>query len=255
MSGYFSYDIDTNPYLPLEHFQYIVPSYYQTGIIDGADNDYCPHVDIQGFQRPFGDHDGDLIAQCDIGAYEVLSTKPNILANGIADHLVLNTSDLLTLTITLDTKSPSASAEGWVYADTPMGPYYFNSATNSWQPGQGASYQQGILEFTSQQTIPVSGFPEGLYKFYFNVDNDIDGWNLHVVNAAKVEVLLVPPKSCDANGDSNIDRNDIILIMTARNTPATGSSDPRDNDGDGIITVLDARQCVLQCDLNNCAVQ
>ncbi len=251
---FFSYDVETDPYLPfLEHFQYIVPSYDLTEITDGADNDYCPHVDIQGFQRPFGDIDGDFIAQCDIGAYEVLSTKPNILANGIADYLALNASDLLTLTITLGTRYSSAPAEWWVYADTPMGPYYFNSVTNSWQPGQGASYQQAMFE--SQKTIPVSSFPAGLYKFYFNVDHDVDGENFHVLNAAEVEVLLVPTKSCDANGDDNVDRNDIVLIMAARNTAATGSSDPRDHDGDGIITVLDARQCIFQCDLNNCAVQ
>lgn len=251
---FFSYDVETDPYLPLEHFQYIVPSYDLVGIIGGADNDYCPHVDIQGFQRPFDYFfDGDFIAQCDIGAYEVLSTKPNILANGISDYLVLNASDLLTLTITLGTRYSSAPAEWWVYADTPMGPYYFNSVTNSWQPGQGASYQQAMFE--SQKTIPVSGFPAGSYKFYFNVDHGVDGQNLHVLNAAEVEVLLVLPKSCDANGDDNVDRNDITLIMAARNTAATGSGDPRDHDGDGIITVLDARQCIFQCDLNNCAVQ
>ncbi len=253
-NGSFYYEIGTDYYLPLENFQYIVPAHYQADVIDGANDDYCPHIDIEGFQRPF-EADGDGVAQCDIGVYEILSKKLDIFANDVADYLVLNTSDLLTLTISLSSRDLPASAEWWVYADTAMGPYYFDSSTNSWQPGQGVSYQRGITEFDSQQAIPVSGFPAGLYKFYFNVDTMIDGVNNNRDNAAGVEVLLEPPKSCDANGDNNIDRNDIVLIMMARNTPATGLNDPRDNDGDGIITVLDARQCILQCDLNNCAVQ
>jgi len=67
-----------------------------------------------------------------------------------------------------------------------------------------------------------------------------------------LEVLTL--QKCDVDGDRNVDTDDISLIFAARNTPATGSGDPRDVDGDGVITVLDARQCVLQCDLTNCQV-
>ena len=58
---------------------------------------------------------------------------------------------------------------------------------------------------------------------------------------------------CDVDTDSDVDRNDIQLIFAARNQPATGPDDPRDADGDGTITVLDGRQCVLHCTLPNCA--
>ncbi len=51
---------------------------------------------------------------------------------------------------------------------------------------------------------------------------------------------------CDADGDADVDRNDIALITAARNKPATGTTDPRDADHDGRITVLDARICVLR---------
>ena len=60
--------------------------------------------------------------------------------------------------------------------------------------------------------------------------------------------------SCDVDADSDIDRNDINAIFAARNTPANGPNDPRDADGDGIITVNDGRQCVLQCTLPRCAI-
>ena len=60
------------------------------------------------------------------------------------------------------------------------------------------------------------------------------------------------PQVCDVDVDGDIDRADISLIFAARNQPATGPDDPRDADGNGIITVLDGRQCVLMCTLPRC---
>ena len=57
---------------------------------------------------------------------------------------------------------------------------------------------------------------------------------------------------CDVDSDGDVDRADISLIFAARNTPAIGFDDPRDADGNGTITVLDGRQCVLQCTFSNC---
>ena len=66
--------------------------------------------------------------------------------------------------------------------------------------------------------------------------------------------LPVPgDRDCDIDTDGDIDRNDIALILAARNTPATGPGDPRDADGDGVISVLDARTCVLKCTNPRCA--
>ena len=45
----------------------------------------------------------------------------------------------------------------------------------------------------------------------------------------------------DLDGDGEIDRVDLDVIVAARNTESWGPEDPRDLDGDGIITVLDAR--------------
>jgi hypothetical protein len=44
------------------------------------------------------------------------------------------------------------------------------------------------------------------------------------------------------------------LIISARNTPAGGPDDPRDANGDGNITVVDARTCIRQCNLTGCAI-
>ena len=61
------------------------------------------------------------------------------------------------------------------------------------------------------------------------------------------------PQVCDADFDGDVDRVDISMIFAARNQPATGPNDPRDFDGDGVITVLDGRRCVLMCTLPGCA--
>ena len=65
--------------------------------------------------------------------------------------------------------------------------------------------------------------------------------------------LSALPQVCDVDADGDIDRVDVGLIFVARNTPASGPDDPRDADGDGTITVNDARACVLQCTLPGCA--
>jgi len=58
---------------------------------------------------------------------------------------------------------------------------------------------------------------------------------------------------CDIDEDGDVDRIDISYILDARNTLAL-PGDPRDTDGNGIINVNDARQCVLLCTNARCLV-
>lgn len=64
--------------------------------------------------------------------------------------------------------------------------------------------------------------------------------------AAKIWTNVQVPR-CDVNRDSFINKTDINLIMAAKNTPASSSTDPRDADGNLIINANDARQCTLKC--------
>ncbi|NWH06808.1 thrombospondin type 3 repeat-containing protein [Desulfobacter latus] len=58
-------------------------------------------------------------------------------------------------------------------------------------------------------------------------------------------------KPGDLNGDGVVDRADVNMINTYRNQPASAFPDA-DIDGDGTITVLDARKLMLMCDCPRC---
>jgi len=60
---------------------------------------------------------------------------------------------------------------------------------------------------------------------------------------------------CDVDGDGDIDRADLSLISRSRNQSASGPDDPRDANGDGVITPADVKACIPQCTRAGCATQ
>lgn len=69
------------------------------------------------------------------------------------------------------------------------------------------------------------------------------------------------PDSCeniavqgDIDGDRDVDQLDVNQVIAARNKPASGASDPRDLDINGVINALDARKQTLLCTRPRCAV-
>ena len=68
--------------------------------------------------------------------------------------------------------------------------------------------------------------------------------------------LLIPSTAnalvCDVDDDGDVDLVDISLIFAKRNTVASGPNDPADADGDGVITILDGRACIISCTLPGC---
>ncbi|MHB1141399.1 MAG: Lcl C-terminal domain-containing protein [Sulfuricaulis sp.] len=68
-------------------------------------------------------------------------------------------------------------------------------------------------------------------------------------------VAITIAKLGDVDIDDDVDRNDLDLVLAARNTPANGPNDLRDLDGDGMITALDARKLTTLCTRPRCATQ
>ena len=87
-----------------------------------------------------------------------------------------------------------------------------------------------------------------LFRYMDNEDQACDGMRYDFTQVA------TGPLQCDGDLDGDVDRRDISLLLGNRNMPASGPDDPFDRDGDGTITVLDARQCARECTRPACAV-
>lgn len=77
------------------------------------------------------------------------------------------------------------------------------------------------------------------------------------VDYSELQITYVLPSAPpgDLDGNGSVDQKDVDIIMQALNTAAyTGRRDPRDLDGDGKITVLDARKLVRLCSKPRCAL-
>ena len=59
----------------------------------------------------------------------------------------------------------------------------------------------------------------------------------------------------DLNKDGVVNDDDLKILLAARNTPAESEDDPRDLNGDGFITGLDARELILLCTRPRCATK
>ena len=56
-------------------------------------------------------------------------------------------------------------------------------------------------------------------------------------------------------GGTDTGPNPVELILAARNLPADGPDDPRDLNGDGQISVRDARGAAIRCSRPRCATE
>ncbi len=102
-------------------------------------------------------------------------------------------------------------------------------------------------------TSPTASFiPDVAGMYVLRVD--VTDGEKEVFDQVLVEVTT-PPLPGDIDRDGDVDLDDISLIIAARNRAAQGADDPRDLDGDGTITVLDARRAVLLCTRPRCVTR
>jgi uncharacterized repeat protein (TIGR01451 family) len=156
----------------------------------------------------------------------------------------------VTFRVTVANNGPSAATGVAIKDQLPNG-YTFKSAT----PSQGSYlntsgiWTVGTVNASSSKTLDIVATVK-TYGQYANTasvqsssafDPDVSN------NAATVTPALPQMLECDINRDQKINIDDINLIFAARGLRVT-TGDPRDLDGDGLITVNDARGCVLRCD-------
>lgn len=81
---------------------------------------------------------------------------------------------------------------------------------------------------------------------WINFNTPEDGPVFYKVLKTAWRGLPVSPEG-DLDGDGDIDRDDLNILLAARGDSATGPDDPRDLDGDGRISALDVRRLILLC--------
>jgi len=111
--------------------------------------------------------------------------------------------------------------------------FKYDDVTDSW-----SNYQvTGSIEYRSlpsgQGTVLVA---KGVYDF------------------STFAVFMEIEQPGDLDSDSDVDQDDLNILLTYRNQPASACPEC-DIDGDGIITVLDARKLVLLCTRPRCACE
>lgn len=71
---------------------------------------------------------------------------------------------------------------------------------------------------------------------------------------AQKEWIRTQQSVCDVDNDGDIDKLDLSVISKSRGQTAQ-PGDPRDADGDGVITAGDVKVCIPLCTRTNCAIQ
>ena len=90
----------------------------------------------------------------------------------------------------------------------------------------------------------------GLYTVRLHVD---DGQASDYSDISIEVIAQIEPRMCDVDRNDHVDALDIRAIARRRNEQVD-EDDPADWDKNGVINVLDARGCSLECDLTRCAV-
>jgi len=152
-------------------------------------------------------------------------------------------------------KAPIAEANG-PYKGIVGSPITFD-ASGSYDPdGEIVFYEwdwdnDGVYD--DNETLPV--IEHTWYKEFSGTiklrvtDND----GLTSIDTASVEVTALAITG-DLDNDGDVDQNDLNILLTYRNQPASACPEC-DIDGNGIITVLDARKLVLMCTRPRCATE
>ncbi|HDD57318.1 MAG TPA: hypothetical protein ENF43_02240, partial [Thermoplasmatales archaeon] len=93
-------------------------------------------------------------------------------------------------------------------------------------------------------TVQIDSDGDGVFEQTFASDDEL-------TQEEYLEATSIPG---DLDNDGDVDLDDLNILLTYRNQPASACPEC-DLDGDGVITVLDARKLVLLCTRPRCATE
>ena len=105
---------------------------------------------------------------------------PDIKANNSDGPLPLNTSEPLSITVSLAAGGSSGiDADWWIVADTPFGWHYY-LYPDGWYYASDFSlllpaYQGALFDVGTVEILSTAGLPPGTYVFFFGVDTVMNG--------------------------------------------------------------------------------
>ncbi|MEP1447218.1 MAG: M4 family metallopeptidase [Paraglaciecola sp.] len=155
--------------------------------------------------------------------------------NYLVDYQNLNFLDFLNLDISTDGGASWTNILSW-NEDHPVG---------GLQNTTGEVVSVDLTHYAGEADVK-------LRWHYFDPNSDDWDWYAQIDDVSLTCDNVPQALRCDVNLDGFVDRTDTSLIGAARNQAAS-PGDPRDNDGDGVISMSDMRQCMALCTLPRCA--
>jgi 2',3'-cyclic-nucleotide 2'-phosphodiesterase (5'-nucleotidase family) len=127
-----------------------------------------------------------------------------VTANGSAEDINLNRQETLNIGIGVNAYDwIGSNGDFWLYCDAANGQrYYFYS--NDWHNGTPATFMQSPIWQGDSALCSLTNLPSGAYRFYFGLDNVMDGIpdSDMVIDTINVTINRIPFTLIKANGSS-----------------------------------------------------